>query len=66
MSKAVEKEFMAVKDVSATGLCSQATAYNMMNRVGVYSDFPSIRIGKALRVKRTDFYEWIKKQKVGR
>lgn len=60
MSKTIEKDYLSVKDIVATGLCSQAQAYNLMHANG----FPSIKIFGALRVSRKDFNEWIEAQKV--
>lgn len=59
MSNVVEKEFLAVKDVVAMGLCSQAQAYNLFNS----KSFPTIRVGSALRVRKCDFEKWVDKQK---
>ena len=58
----MEKEFLCVKDLVNMGLCSQAQAYNLMNS----KDFPTIRIGGALRVRKGDFDKWIEMQKRGR
>ena len=55
----MEKEFLCVKDLVNMGLCSQAQAYNLMNS----KDFPTIRIGGALRVRKSDLDKWIEMQK---
>lgn len=59
MSQVTEKEFLAVKDIVAMGLCSQAQAYNLFNS----KSFPTIRVGGALRVRVKDFNQWVEKQK---
>ena len=50
-----QKEFLRVKDIVKMGFCSQGQAYILMNTKG----FPSIRVGKSLRVRRADFEKWI-------
>jgi len=60
MSKQGEKEFLNVRDIVATGLCSQAQAYNLFHSKG----FKTIRVFGALRVSRKDFNEWVEQQKV--
>ena len=59
MSNVVEKEFFAVKDIVAMGLCSQAQAYNLFNS----KSFPTVRVGSALRVRKDDFWKWVDQQK---
>ena len=59
MSNIIEKEFLAVKDIVAMGLCSQAQAYNLFNS----KSFPTIRVGSALRVRKCDFEKWVEQQK---
>lgn len=61
MSAVMEKEFLTVKDIVAMGLCSQAQAYCLFNS----ETFPAIRIGAALRVRKSDFEKWIDEQKGG-
>ena len=51
----MDKEFLCAKDLVKMGFCSQGQAYILMNTKG----FPSIRVGKALRVRKTDFEKWI-------
>ena len=59
MSTVIEKEFLAVKDIVAMGLCSQAQAYNLFNS----KSFPTVRVGSALRVRKDDFWKWVDQQK---
>lgn len=54
-----EKEFLCVKDLVAMGLCCQAQAYKLFNS----KSFPTIRIGGALRVRRSDLDKWIEENK---
>lgn len=51
----MDKEFLCVKDLVKMGFCSQGQAYILMNTKG----FPSIRVGKALRVRKADFEKWV-------
>ena len=59
MNHGADKEFLCVKDIVAMGLCSQAQAYNLFNS----NSFPTIRIGSALRVRKSDFDKWLELQK---
>ena len=54
-----EREFLCVKDIVAMGLCSKAQAYNLFNT----HSFPTIRVGSALRVRKSDFEKWLETQK---
>lgn len=50
----MDKYFVA-EDLMEMFKIGRSTAYNLMHR----SDFPSIRIGKSIRVSETDLREWV-------
>ena len=51
-------QYLTPKDVMGILQLSKNTVYALFNR----EDFPSVQIGKQLRVSKEDFEEYMKKQ----
>lgn len=51
----VIKEYLKVKDVEETLRISRKKAYTLVNE----KDFPTIRIGKSIRIPQKDFEKWL-------
>lgn len=52
-------EFYNAKDLQRILKISQGAAYELMQR----KDFPVIKLGRCKRVKDSDLFEWLEKQK---
>ena len=51
-------EIMRVDEVKEVLKIGRRQAYNLCNR----SDFPSIRIGKSIRIPKSEFIKWLKRK----
>jgi len=52
-------EYYNAKDLQRILKISQGAAYELMQR----KDFPVIKLGRSKRVKDSDLFEWLEKQK---
>ncbi len=52
-------KFLTVKDIMQILQISRSKAYSLMNT----ANFPSIKIGKCLRISENDFFSWLQKNK---
>lgn len=57
----IQKKFYTPKDLVNMGLGSQGKVYELFNS----RDFPSFRMGAALRITVEDFEYWLEKKKRG-
>ena len=54
------KRYLSAQDLVDMGICKLTYAYELMHKKG----FPSVKLGRVLRVEEQDLYDWLEKQKV--